>query len=247
MVFTLLFTLSSVTSTSGIPAASDEKKQQPQPSVTSNMLPLSSWCMRMSQWERFTYDCRQDNAVNCSRSGHANSHDLQCSGRPHSTQTPRSNNTIMTDMHIMVNQLSLQLDNGEANVCRILESWATERCVPHKSRGNWQFYTRSNERAFLWNFWRGMGLKWTTSSLILWWGIKNTTSLLQNIKKRQLIERHHVNPLRKRNSKLPLHQGSRRQYSRTCRCFFLCSLCPKASPQKHVVTLTKVYACLCSV
>lgn len=174
MVFTFLFTLSSVTFTSGIPAASVEKKQQPHPSVTSNMLPLSSWCIRISQWERFTRDCRQDNAVNCSTGGHANIHDLQCGGRPHSTQTPLSNNMIMADMHIMVNQLSFQLDNGEANVCRILESWATERCVPHESHGNWQFHTRSKERGFPWNFWHGMVLKWTTSSLLLWWGIKDT-------------------------------------------------------------------------
>jgi hypothetical protein len=88
---------------------------------------------------------------------------------------------IMADMHIMVNQLSLQLDNGEANVCRILKSWATESCVPHESRGNWQFHTRSTEREFLWNFWHGIGLKWTTSSLILGMGNKKH----KNIKKRQ--------------------------------------------------------------
>lgn len=171
------------------------------------MPPLSSWCMRMRQWERFTRDCRQDNAVNCSTGGHADIHDLPCTGRPHSTQPPMPNNMIMADMHIMVNQLSLQLDNGEANVCRILESWATERCVPHESHGNWKFHTRSNERAFLWNFWHGLGLKWTTSSHIVMGDKKHNITTLKYKKKRQLMEGHHVNSPQNKKFKAALSSG----------------------------------------
>lgn len=57
-------------------------------------------------------------------------------GHTQHRQTPLPNNTIMADMHIMVDQLSLKLDNGEANVCRIVDSRATVRCVPHESCGN---------------------------------------------------------------------------------------------------------------
>jgi hypothetical protein len=59
------------------------------------------------------------------KSGHADIDDLLHSGRPQSAHTDTIvesvNNMIVADRRVTVKQLSLQLDIGEASVCRILE------------------------------------------------------------------------------------------------------------------------------
>jgi transposase len=72
-------------------------------------------CSTVSQWARRL----------TGESWHTNIRDSPRTGRPHTTQTPdnvqRGNNMVLEDRRVTVKEMSVQLEIGEASVCRILK------------------------------------------------------------------------------------------------------------------------------